>query len=54
MYLEGLVFLLLTYTEDNEEVAVIETSYFIGIAIGAVILSWVSNNYGRKLTLVIC
>jgi MFS family permease len=59
LYIEGMAFILLSFTEhmskDDEEFAsaVIETSFFLGIGIGAGAISWVSNNYGRKLALVI-
>ena len=58
LYLEGIVFLLIDFTKDMDEEEgeqakmMIETSFFVGQFIGALTLSWVSNNFGRKPNLV--
>jgi MFS family permease len=60
LFLEGLVFLLLSYEEGlepdtrEEDVALIETIFFVGIGIGAASNGFLTNKYGRKLVLIFC
>jgi len=57
-YLEGLVYILMDFEKGLDDAkyasATIETTYFIGIGVGSMILSWYSNNFGRKPALLVC
>lgn len=40
--------------EDDPQVGMIVSVYYLGCAVGAVLFSWVADRYGRKLGLFSC
>jgi hypothetical protein len=60
-YIQALVYILMSFNDDmgyNEDEAewssmVIRIAFFAGVAFGAGVINWISNNHGRKLALIL-
>ena len=63
LFLEGMVFLLISYEknlkdnaigDEDTDVAVIETIFFVGIGFGASVNSFITDHFGRKQAMIVC